>query len=270
MKNKFYHWALFVVESRIWIALGAVSVVVCSYHVASLVPSRRLLLSVFIGTWFLYFMQRYIPRIQINMENTKAKIGFVFFVLLSLALVWLLMQSAQWRIYAWLFVFSQPALFYAMRIKSKKGLFLGLRQIPYIKIIIVAAVWELLVLLPWVEQKRLVEMPLLYAAMMFFYLVAIIIPFDIRDMQTDSPHMKTVAQIVGKQQSTRLMFGFLLLAIICVGILAYQKTIQGITPYGFASILVLTLYAVFKKPASARTLYYEGILDGTLVLWILF
>lgn len=89
---------------------------------------------------------------------------------------------------------------------------LGLRTIPFLKLFLIAFVWAgssvglLLVVHHELENYQLLMVSV------FFFVVGITIPFDIRDNLTDEKELKTIPQIIGMKKSKFLAVCCLLLS----------------------------------------------------------
>jgi len=78
---------------------------------------------------------------------------------------------------------------YVVRFIPYNNKWLALRDIPFLKIFVIAFVWALVTgLLPLISSKDLIQINLqhiLFLTKQFLFVVAITIPFDIRDMKYD-------------------------------------------------------------------------------------
>ena len=91
----------------------------------------------------------------------------------------------------------------------------SLRGISYLKIFIVAGVWSgVTVVIPLLSENYEVtsDMILIFVQRMFFVLV-LILPFEIRDMRLDFKDISTLPQKIGVQQTKKLGFVLLLFAL---------------------------------------------------------
>jgi 4-hydroxybenzoate polyprenyltransferase len=82
----------------------------------------------------------------------------------------------------------------------------GLRSVPYIKVFVIALVWcvstEFITIF---ENKLVIETELLMSIFSrFFFIVAITIPFDIRDVEVDFTELKTLPIVFGIKKSKQI------------------------------------------------------------------
>lgn len=270
MKKTLHNMMLPIIESRIWIAFGAVGVVISSYQMSRFDISFPVLAVVFLGTWLMYFLQRHIPKKQWNVKDRTVQKQVLLVGISFLFVYSYFNQRPGFEVYGWMMLFCLPAFFYAIRISYNEKTFLGLRHVPHLKIIMVVLVWMFLVLLPWVEYGVCDQIPIGYATMMLLYLIAIIIPFDIRDMMTDDPSIQTVAQHLGERKSLLFCCALIIGAMACAVWLMLNGLITPLYLLAYLLILLITFILIVCKPKNAGTLYYEGLLDGTLLLWGIF
>jgi 4-hydroxybenzoate polyprenyltransferase len=146
----------------------------------------------------------------------------------------------------------------------------GLRSIPGAKLFIIAGVWACsCVWLPIMELKTEGFMvsgtdALLLISKRFLFILAITLPFDIRDLYQDRIFgLKTIPVLIGETNALRLcqalLFVYLLLLYIFVenintGILALTMTV------------FLTSFLIFNTKIKKSEYYYFFLLDGTLLL----
>lgn len=138
----------------------------------------------------------------------------------------------------------------------------GLRDIPYIKIYLIALLWALVAVF-W-PSMRIGMHPLSYPLIfsVFFYILACTVPFDIRDMYYDDNKKKTIPQLVGQNGAKLVAILFLLVSAYSLYISCPQLIANPWFYVSYGGIFVLILGSSHKRPE----LYYSGIIDA----WILF
>lgn len=147
----------------------------------------------------------------------------------------------------------------------------NLRSFWFLKTQIVAMVWVVFVLgiplidnykhLPWLQL-------LLLCSGVFFFILGLTIPFDIRDWNADrqNPHLTTLPMLFGLTGTKFISLVHLLLAFVCLMF------------YSYLSIILLPLFLVGVKlictlKRDASEYFYTFGLDGLIVmvypmLWI--
>lgn len=151
--------------------------------------------------------------------------------------------------------------------------FLGgarLRDLHYIKIVLIAIVWSGLAVLPIILHQG-ISVPLAFVFMeKICFMVAITIPFDVRDLGIDGG-LKTIPQLLGINKAYNLAYlllgmGWLCLCLALVsgaGIVAGLR-IEWLLAVGIIHLLTFALLRVSKGKTSDY--YFSGALDGTLIL----
>jgi len=164
------------------------------------------------------------------------------------------------------------ALGYAVPIKLPGRKTIRLREVPFVKIFLVAWVWGTFTVgLPLVQQSGLSELFQLKSFLIFFarmvFIFAITIPFDIRDLAYDSDkHVATIPSRFGIEKSKYFSM-FLLVVFAAITFIRFQA--------GFCSISVLiallfsavtTAVLVFMIKKNRNELFYSGFIEGTMLL----
>lgn len=156
-------------------------------------------------------------------------------------------------------------IFYAFPLLGKK-----LRSIGGIKIVVVAFCWSLVsVIAPVLEYKITVNQDII---VLFFqnllWVIALILPFDIRDIGSDSIALKTLPQTLGTKRTKQLGS----VSILCVFLLCYFRNhplCHLLIPYGISLLIsfILLLFSNEKK----SDLYFSFVVESVPILsFILF
>ena len=223
---------------------------------------------VFSSTLFTYNFQRLL-KIQLKINLTGERVEWInshVYTIYSITLIsflasiyfGLLFISKVWI----LFVLSGfISFFYVWKIPLLKGK--NLRDIPGIKIYLIAFVWVVIcVIMPFLLDSNIDYTSLsILSTSLFLFMVAITIPFDIRDIKLDDSSKKTIPQLIGIHKSVYLSIGLLVIS---------QIILQLLLPFNigiwiFTIIGIITLLSA-KKPQAE--LFYSGIIDGLLVMQI--
>lgn len=137
-----------------------------------------------------------------------------------------------------------------------------LREIPGVKIIVTAVTWAYAcVFFPLVNEGMPIEQTVILSTLFAAYFVAIILPFDIRDVHIDHFNQSTVPQVIGVPL-TKLFGAFLLLVFLIgnysLGFILLQNCLFGIAVLVQLILLLLT--------TERRSLLYFGLIDGVITL----
>jgi len=251
-----YKW---VVYGNLWIALGAAGMTwVNSLIIFNKVNVNLLILS-FLVTLGAYNFQRIRRAKELFSSDTKDK----WLTKNSLVLVILLIIS---------FVAS---LFFLIDIQFQKLLIftpfliitllyrwpilgISLRDIPFIKILLIASCWGgVTVLLPCLYYNEDLFFPLQYIFVSALYIVGITIPFDARDLDVDTDQKKTIPQLIGLRNACFLAISLLFFCAIIFLVMNHKMMIL----HCFFSAFCVS-FSYKKRP----DWYYSFILDGLLVI----
>lgn len=165
--------------------------------------------------------------------------------------------TSVWQLFM---VTSILSFFYVWKIPGLNGK--NLRDIPGIKIYIIAFVWVLIsVLLPYLIDKNqdYGQMSQLFIAE-FCFMIAITIPFDIRDVKLDDSSKKTIPQIIGIKKSVWIS----VLLLIASQIL-WQQLLPSFN-LGIWLTALISVAVLYLVNTNRNELYFSGIIDGLLLL----
>jgi len=144
----------------------------------------------------------------------------------------------------------------------------NLRSIVGLKIYLIALVWSgVTVFLPLIEAEASInETVLICALQRFIFVVVLMLPFEIRDLQFDSLKLSTVPQQIGVK-ATKTIGGFLIFGIY---ILDYFKSHSlGNDRAVLLFVLVLLfLFLIFARVRQGK--YYSAFwVEGIPIFWLL-
>lgn len=159
-----------------------------------------------------------------------------------------------------------------------------LRDFHYIKIFLIAIVWAYITSLPLLAARLSALHLGLYFIEKFFFILAITLPFDIRDLEIDAfGDVKTIPSVIGQKATYNLAYGLLGFGLLAfIGHWAYgfaqtagQAAGHGIE-FGFilsakGMLLGLAIYgltgmAIWASRGKQSDYYYSGLLDGTIIM----
>ena len=133
----------------------------------------------------------------------------------------------------------------------------SLRNIPYLKIFLIAGSWAALSIFWW---RPINHETLLLFLIRFIIVLVITLPFDIRDMEEDKKNqLKTIPIFLGHQKTMALIFTLLFLAICLAQFLSQ-------TPVFDYCIIALATVALSFYHLKRSDFYYYFVLDGLFFL----
>jgi 4-hydroxybenzoate polyprenyltransferase len=133
---------------------------------------------------------------------------------------------------------------------------------------LISFVWSVsTVLLPVIQSPE--NFDRIHTALMiverFFFIFAIAIPFDIRDMEADRrAGLKTVPLLLNETKALTLSY-LSLLVFFLISFFHYQLRNDWFIIGAFGISALTTFLVIGQKTFRKRCWYYSGILDGTMV-----
>jgi hypothetical protein len=167
------------------------------------------------------------------------------------------------------------SLLYALPFFPIKGERRALREWPHVKLYLIAGVWTYITLwMPMRLSSTVIgtwEMALL--AERFTFIMAITIPFDIRDEELDSPKLHTLPQLMGAQQATLLAMALLTFGIGVFILGLKEDLIIMRTMLWTSAVYALAFALVYLGRKPRAYWFYLALLDGLMlllgVIWLL-
>lgn len=250
-----------IVFSNFWISIAAGSLAYLTYTAFNIKVNFQFVLLSFLVTFISYNFQRLVRINQIKSNNLDQqkwikkhqqplKVALLISLILSLTLI---TQQTTLQFFILFFILGVISLFYALPLKKVKGL----RNIPFIKLFLIAFSWIILcIILPFSTTKTPINWS--FTAQLFLFFIAITIPFDIRDVNYDT--QPTIPKVVGWKKAK--LFSLLL---ILISTMINFYTLHFHFLYLTYLITFIILFFVSKNN---KELYYSGVLDGTIYLFL--
>ena len=257
----------FYVFSNIHVALSTSCLVMLTLFQFGIEDCRTVLF-VFCGTVTGY---NFIRAIEVNRLYPSMRhwirSSAVWLILLNVIMVFGLIYAAfhfSWRDLIFLAPFFLLTLFYAFPFK---GRIKGLRNLPGVKLFLISAVWAgVTVLFPiWVNDLSFDSEVWIVFWQRFLIIFAITIPFDIRDIQLDSPDLATLPQTFGLEKSKAIAV-FALAAFI---VLFYQGDFSGMERGIGLSIALISAGFVLKAGVHQNRYYSSFWVEAIPIIWLL-
>lgn len=227
---------------------------------------------IFFATFFVYNLHRYIGAAR-NKDNDAERNAWainnraLLKLLILLGLIGLLISLLYLRMKVGLFLLPLCVitLGYSLPVIRRKADKIRLRDLPWLKTFLIAAVWTFVtVVLPGLREDigYLDKGFLLVCLERFLFVLAITIPFDIRDIRDDKKDgVISIAVSLGEGRSKMLAVGLLVLFLVLVS-LHYQGSVH-LWPLLISA--ATTLYLVASTSPSKNERFYLLWLDGTMI-----
>lgn len=165
------------------------------------------------------------------------------------------------------FLFLVPffllSLFYVIPLTAKIK---GLRQIPGLKLIIISFTWAAVTVYFPLFSSNLLESDELRIVFMqrLLFIMAITIPFDIRDTHLDVPDLKTLPQLIGAGSSK----AFAVFLIVVFQWLDYYRTAHlGISFAVTGIVSVFSILLILGARERQKRFYSSFWVESIPILW---
>ncbi len=270
----------FLLFSNFFIAICAVAQGLVTYHLLKAKPSEHVLAFLFFSTLLIYNLAVLLSKPKEPQKSLFKRVRWIFshhrltisttlisaLCLIPLGLLYLSFESKLLMVFVGLLAIAYNIPF--LTLNNKK---IGLRNIPGIKLFLIAFVWaSSCVLLPIVELESIhqLQVPLsetvLLVAKRFLFICAITVPFDIRDLFQDKLYeLKTIPVVLGEKKAW--IFCQALLAIYLLLLVLFTQGIN-IDVIGLTLTVFLTGWLIFKSNIKRNEYFYFFYLDGTMLL----
>jgi 4-hydroxybenzoate polyprenyltransferase len=270
----------FLLFSNIFISLGAVAQGLITYHLLHQSINYAVIVFLFCSTIVTYNFNILVQKPKNPQSSEFKRVRWIFanywfnigvsifaFIILSVAFLFF-SYSSQLLV----FILGIISIGYGLPLFSKNGEKFGLRNIPGLKLFLIALVWAISsVLLPILELRHTHQIEInnyntsLLVIKRFLFIIAITIPFDIRDMFQDKGYnLKTIATAFGERKA--LLACQLMLMSYLVLLFLFRDNGFNTDFFALASTIILSGWLIFKSKWEKNEYYYFLYLDGTLIL----
>ena len=261
----------FYIFSDLHVSISCAALGVISFHNLHVPVQFKYVIVIFLSTLLAYQFIRIADNFFSPIMSTPFPFNryillkYLFVIALFLVLILLLNSFNKNEI--WLLIpITIFTLTYAVpfvKIKNKKY---SLRYVPAIKIFVIALVWSLFTvgfpnLNQWNELNFWVEI-----VQRFSFIIAITIPFDIRDYKTDSGKLITLPQKIGVKYAKGLAL-FLMLIFLFLGLL---KTPFNINQFSIEfCVFLLTIFLV-TQIREEKSIYFTAFwIESIPIFWLI-
>lgn len=150
--------------------------------------------------------------------------------------------------------------FYAVPVLTK-----NLRNISSLKILIIALVWAgVTVLLPLINSNQEVTINVILSFLQRLLLVvALTLPFDIRDLQFDNKTLKTIPQRIGIERTKKLGFVLLGICLVIEFIITPNSQFRNV----FLIISGVLFFLLMRSKISQSKFYSSFFVESLPIVW---
>lgn len=259
-----------ILFGNIWVAAGAACLVQSTVIQLGVTHKlREYSLLVFFSTLFIYNFQRifYNKKSDVSLHSIRRK--WIFqnqFTIrtlagIGLAGIMISMFNNNWRVIIYLAPLLILSVAYFIPV-------IKLRKSAWFKLLTLVIVWTMVTaVVPIMLSNEIAERDLLLIALRFCFMMAICIPFDIRDLKIDqADEISTLPQRLGEKRTRMLAMAFMM---ICLALIITEYVLGM---FGLKIFIALFLSGVLNSimigmSSSSRSEYfYVAGLDGTMIL----
>ncbi len=253
----------FYIQSSKHVALAVTALTAVTYAEFELTPDLWVLAFVYLGTVAGYNFVKYsgfgnIHHLSIT-ENIKWLRVFTAVIFLTLIIVALNVPTV---ILYYALGFGVITMLYALPMFKGKNM----RMLKGWKIFVISVVWAgVTVCFPLATHELLLTPAgIIELISRFVFVIALTIPFEIRDLKYDEKELGTLPQLMGVKESRSLGSGLLLVFITLQFV---NPAIKGIELSLTALIAVITLWAIWKAKEEQHEYYASFWVESIPIVW---
>ena len=145
------------------------------------------------------------------------------------------------------------------------GFHKSLRQVSYLKIVVVALVWTgFTVLIPLVDVDREISINIMLIKLQrCLIVVVLIVPFDIRDVKYDAISLQTIPQKIGIRNAKKLGLMLLVLSLV----LEYLFTTSNVVKTPFMIFFFLLIILLMRAKTDQSKYYSSFWVESLPIVW---
>lgn len=253
------------INSSIHVALAAVSFLCITYLDFNLQISIDLTVFVFFSTLVAYNFVKYVHLIKQKQHKFSRSLKFIITLsIFSIAPIFISLLNFQIHTLFFIVILGIFTLLYVLPFFPRAK---NLRDVSGLKVFIIAIVWTgTTVVLPFISSEIVLSSLggefIWYSLSRFLIVIALIIPFEIRDLNLDAIYLKTLPQVFGVFQTKILAISATLLSFYLLSFVV-NDTITFLYIHSFVIFLVL-----LSKRHNAF-LYTALLVESVPILWLL-
>lgn len=256
----------FYINASIHVAIAVYCFVRITEYYLGIDYNENLNYFIFYGTITGYNFVKYfgIAKFHHRSLTRNLKIIQVFSLLCFIAMILYVWQLSL-EIILWMVPFGLLTVLYAIPFLS--GFQKNLRNVSYLKIIVIALVWAgVTVLLPLIDAKQIPDDITVYQFIQrFLFVCVLILPFDIRDMQFDAISLQTIPQKIGIEKTKKLGYVLLLFTLV----FEFLISTNTVTRNAYLIVFFITLFLLMRSSENQSKYYSSFWVESIPVLWFI-
>jgi hypothetical protein len=256
----------FYLNASIHVALAVYALVRITEFYFKIPYNEALDYFIFYGTITGYNFVKYagVAKLHHRSLTNDLKVIQVFSLFCFLAMCYYATQIP-FKTFLYFIPFEILTLLYAIPLLS--GFDKNLRQISYLKIVVVAFVWAgFTVLIPVLDARIDVSLNVVLLLLQrFLIVIVLILPFDIRDVKYDAISLQTIPRKIGVEKTKKL--GLMLLVFSLV--LEYLVTSPSEVKTPFMLFFFVVIIFLMRAKIGQHKYYSSFWVEALPVLWCL-
>lgn len=256
----------FYINSSIHVALSVISFMKITDVYFGINSNSNLIFFIFFGTITGYNFIKYAGVAKLHHKSLTESLKIIqIFSLLSFLILIYFGFKLSIKLLIFILPFCLLTFFYAVPIF--KGLNKNLRQIGYLKIIVIALVWSAVtVLIPFYNSELSFSyIEVIYFIQRFLIVLVLTLPFDIRDLAYDAVSLHTIPQKIGVNKTKRLGVILMVIALVLEYALQTQDYLKSVFMLVFFMILIFLM-----RSNSNQSKYYSSFwVEAIPIFWVL-
>nr|WP_321408041.1 hypothetical protein [uncultured Carboxylicivirga sp.] len=256
-----------LIYSNLWVALSAGSITFFIFIINNIVVNYEIVVMnsslTFLSYNYIYIVgNRTNPeKMEYQRKRWMDKNLIPTIILNSLALIYAVCQLFYISKFQWIILFTLSFLSLFYLLPNKKNI--GLRWLPGLKIVTISVSWAMLIM-PFSFYSQLSTSALItQGIIVFLFVIALAIPFDLRDLHDDSADLKTIPQLLGSKNALRL--SQLIFILIGILIVIESNEYQNKTIHILFTVISLLLV---EKSNNRKINYYNFWIEGIPFFWL--
>ena len=254
----------FYINSSVHVSLAVVSLAAITFQLFQLSLNISLLTFIFLGSITGYNFVKYSGLTRLYERklaiNLKVILGFSLIAFLGLIYSSFFQQVSVLIVAGIMGLFT---LLYAVPVFSKNR---NLRGLTGVKIYVIAFVWAgVTVLLPVVDKMDLLQRDIFLEFLQrFCFIIALTLPFEIRDLKFDLKHLRTIPQKIGVEK-TKIAGLLLILVFVLLEFLKLHSDLAEVLSVLFVGIIT---WIFLRNSNIGQKEYYSSFwVEGIPIFW---
>ena len=255
----------FYINSSIHVALAVVSLFMISTLILNISVENELICFVFFATISCYNVLKFGPRLYKWQKERPQRNAIAILSLLATFLTGFYAIALPRQVWPLLSLVLVLMAFYMLPVFPRDR---NLRSLGIVKVLLVAACWTCItLLLPVISAHRELDWDIgILTTQRFLLIIALIIPFEIRDMHFDPPDIKTIPRRIGVK--TTKILG-VLLAILSLLLCFLRDEVSTAEIQGRLLMTLVLSLLIIRTPADPSKYYASFGVESLPILWLL-